>query len=161
MTAHGLRVSVENASGDAAVPSASRFSEWLTVAFGESLTGELAIRIVDEDEGRALNERYRGRSAATNVLAFAGPDSHTDIDAYMPRHLGDLVLCAAVVAREAREQGKDAEAHWAHLSIHGLLHLLGFDHEAEADARVMEQRETELLHKLGFDDPYAARLSDR
>jgi probable rRNA maturation factor len=154
MRDRGLNVSVDNASGDAAVPSASRYSDWLTAAFGESLTGELAIRIVDEDEGRAFNEQYRGHSTATNVLAFAGPDSHVGINADMPRHLGDLVLCANVVAREAREQGKDAEAHWAHLSIHGLLHLLGFDHETDADAQVMERRETELLRKLGFEDPY-------
>ena len=102
MPDRGFHVSVENVSGDAAVPSARRFSDWLTAAFGESLTGELAIRIVDEDEGRAVNERYRGRSAATNVLAFAGPDPHMDIGAEMPRHLGDLVLCAAVVARRRR-----------------------------------------------------------
>lgn len=156
MTAHGLHVSVENVSGDATVPSASRFSDWLTAAFGESLTGELAIRIVDEDEGRAVNERYRGHCAATNVLAFAGPDPHRDIDAEMPRHLGDLVLCAAVVGREAREQGKASDAHWAHLSIHGVLHLLGLDHQADDDAKIMEAREAELLAKLGFDDPYAS-----
>lgn len=156
MPDRGFHVSVENVSGDAAVPSARRFSDWLTAAFGESLTGELAIRIVDEDEGRAVNERYRGRSAATNVLAFAGPDPHMDIGAEMPRHLGDLVLCAAVVAREAREQGKAPDAHWAHLSIHGVLHLLGLDHQADADAKIMEAREAELLAKLGFDDPYAS-----
>jgi probable rRNA maturation factor len=150
-----LNVSVDNASGCNAAPSEDRIEAWLRRAFEGSLTGELAIRIVSEAEGRALNQRYRGRSTATNVLAFAGVEPPADAHPDVPRHIGDLVLCAAVVEREAREQHKAPDAHWAHLSIHGVLHLLGFDHKADADARIMEQREVDLLAKLGFDDPYA------
>jgi probable rRNA maturation factor len=145
---------VEDVSGSDATPKAGCFTRWLRRAFEGELSGELSIRIVGEDEGRALNSRYRGRPYATNVLSFAGADLPADTDGEIPRHLGDLVLCAPVVEREALEQNKAADAHWAHLAIHGVLHLLGFDHEADAEARVMEQREAELLLRLGFDDPY-------
>jgi len=156
--AQALQVSVEDASGCDAVPSARRFQSWLRRAFADSLTGEVAIRIVAEDEGRALNRRYRGRSAATNVLSFAGAERPVDVVPDMPWHLGDIVLCAPVVEREAAEQRKPPDAHWAHLAIHGVLHLLGFDHETAAEAEIMERREAELLATLGFDDPYAGEV---
>lgn len=151
----GLRASIEDVSGCDGVPSARCFRSWLRDAFTDTLRGELAIRIVAEDEGRALNHRYRGRAAATNVLSFAGADVPADADASMPRHLGDIVLCAPVIAREAAEQRKPPAAHWAHLAIHGVLHLTGFDHEDAAEARLMERREAELLARLGFGNPYA------
>ncbi len=151
----GLRASIEDVSGCDGVPSARCLRAWLRDAFADTVRGELAIRIVAEDEGRALNQRYRGRAAATNVLSFAGADVPADVGADLPQHLGDIVLCAPVIAREAAEQRKPPAAHWAHLAIHGVLHLLGFDHDNAADARVMERREAELLARLGFDDPYA------
>jgi len=151
----GLRASIEDVSGCDGVPSARCLRAWLRDAFAGTLRGELAIRIVAEEEGRALNQRYRGRDAATNVLSFAGADVPADGGEDMPRHLGDIVLCAPVIAREAAEQRKLPAAHWAHLAIHGVLHLMGFDHEDAAEARVMERREAELLARLGFDDPYA------
>ena len=107
------------------------------------------MRIVDADEGQALNRDYRGRDYATNVLTF---DYQRE-----PVVVADLVLCAPVVEHEAREQGRALEAHYAHLLVHGALHAQGFDHEKARDARVMEAREVEILARLGFADPYAAR----
>ncbi len=107
---------------------------------------ELTIRLVNEQEGRALNRDYRGRDYATNVLSF--------VYASTPVVSGDLVLCAPVVSREALQQGKSAIAHYAHLIVHGVLHLHGLDHENDADAQGMEARETEIITGLGFADPY-------
>jgi len=112
----------------------------------------LGIRIVDAAEGRRLNREYRGRDRPTNVLSF-GADG---LPAGARGFLGDLAICAPVVAREAGEQGKDLRAHWAHMVVHGTLHLLGFDHERRADAARMEAREREVLAALGFGDPYEA-----
>src|SRR5699024_4314824 len=110
---------------------------------------QLSVRIVDAAESAALNARYRSRDTPTNVLSFpAGVD--------MPglRVLGDLAICAAVVEREAREQGKAAAAHWTHMIVHGVLHLLGFDHIADDEAEQMEALERRILARLGYDDPY-------
>ena len=114
-------------------------------------TVELTVRIVGATEGRALNRRYRGRDHATNVLSFSAelpPGLHLPL-------LGDLVICAPVVAREAREQGKPLAAHYAHLTVHGVLHLLGHDHQDAATARRMETLETRVLARLGIADPYS------
>ena len=112
---------------------------------------DLSIRVVGAARSRSLNLRYRGKDRPTNVLSFGGagplPDGRHD--------LGEIVICAPVVAREAREQMKSAEAHWAHLTVHGVLHLLGFDHERVAEARKMEGRETQILDRLGFSNPYS------
>jgi probable rRNA maturation factor len=109
------------------------------------------VRIVGPAESRGLNQRYRGKDRPTNVLSFpSSPEERT-----LTRALGDLVICAAVVTREAREQCKPLAAHWAHMVVHGTLHLLGFDHERERDARRMEGRERALLARLGLGDPYA------
>lgn len=119
---------------------------------------EIAVRIVDADESRALNHRYRDRDAPTNVLSFpAGDDLFVPGDDALP--LGDLVLCAPVVAREAAEQGKRPADHWAHLLVHGTLHLVGYDHEEAAAAAEMEALETAILAAAGLPDPYAARDS--
>lgn len=107
---------------------------------------EITIRLVNEQEGRALNRDYRGRDYATNVLSF--------VYASTPAISGDLVVCAPVVSREALQQGKSALAHYAHLIVHGVLHLHGLDHENDADAQAMEARETEIITRLGFADPY-------
>jgi conserved hypothetical protein TIGR00043 len=112
---------------------------------------EITIRIVNEAEGRQLNHDYRHKDYATNVLSFVYETA--------PVVLGDLVLCAPVVTREAQEQGKSAMAHYAHLIVHGVLHLQGYDHENNADAAVMEAREIEIVTGLGFANPYLERSS--
>lgn len=111
---------------------------------------ELSVRLVDKKEIQALNLQYRQKDKPTNVLSFP-----CDIDLPIsPRLLGDLVVCSAVVNEEAKAQGKSFEAHWSHILIHGLLHLLGYDHIEEDEAEVMEDLERKLLAKLGYDDPY-------
>ncbi len=134
------------------VPAAASFKRWVAAALeGRIMRADLALRLVDEREGRALNLHYRGKQNATNVLSFP---------AELPKGvklplLGDIVLCAPVIAREAREQRKPLNAHYAHLSVHGVLHLLGFDHNDERDAEAMEAIEREILAGLGLPDPYA------
>lgn len=113
------------------------------------------IRVVDETESAALNQQFRDKSGATNVLAFP-PEESVMPGAELPQ-LGDIAICGAVVAREAAEQGKPLEAHWAHMVVHGCLHLLGFDHMTDAEAAEMEARECELLGQLGIPDPYEAQ----
>lgn len=111
---------------------------------------QLTLRIVDLNEGRTLNETYRGKKGPTNVLSFPyeGPAF------VLKQELGDIVICAPVVAQEARQQNKKLLAHWAHLVVHGLLHLLGYDHIKKTDARIMEAAEIDILKQLGFSDPY-------
>lgn len=130
------------------IPAPSSLREWALGALG-SASGELTIRIVDEAEGRELNRRYRGKDYATNVLSFPYDGETLDVPV-----LGDLVLCAPVVEREAVEQSKDPKSHWAHLVVHGCLHLLGYDHQDDRDARTMEDRERAILATFGFPDPY-------
>ena len=136
------------------LPAPVSFRCWVTAALAGArrrAAAELAIRIVGTSESRALNRRYRDRDRATNVLSFTAelaPGLRLPL-------LGDLVICAPVVAREAREQGKPPAAHYAHLTIHGVLHLLGHDHQLEAPARRMETLETRILAGLGIADPYA------
>jgi probable rRNA maturation factor len=124
-----------------------RVARWVRAAL--ELPGEIAVRIVDEDEGRRLNREFRGKDYATNVLTF--DYSHEPVVA------ADLVLCAPVVEREAQAAGILLEAHYAHLLVHGTLHAQGYDHETEAEARVMEGRESQLLPRLGFADPWSAQ----
>jgi len=112
---------------------------------------EVALRIIDEAEMRALNLRYRGRDYATNVLSFPA-DLPAGLDLPL---LGDIAICAPVVRREAADQSKPPEAHWEHLLVHGMLHLLGFDHEEETAAQTMENLERRILATLGRADPYA------
>lgn len=113
----------------------------------------LSIRIVGAAESRRLNAAWRGKDKPTNVLSF--PSGVTRGTAGEPYPLGDLIICAPVVAREAREQAKTPAAHWAHMVVHGVLHLLGYDHEIDRDAQVMEAREMNLLAKFGYSNPYA------
>jgi len=146
-----LDVTVNYAAPRAGVPSAVSFRKWVAAALkGRIREADLAIRIVDGKEGRALNRHYRGRDYATNVLSFPAdlPEGVT-----LPL-LGDLVLCAPVVAREAREQKKDVADHYAHLTVHGVLHLLGWNHEDDREAECMERLEREILAELGIGDPY-------
>jgi probable rRNA maturation factor len=149
-----IEVKVQYAAGRAGVPSGRSIAGWARAALAGRRRGgaQLVVRIVGEDEGRELNGRYRGRKGATNVLSFPydGPAVLT------PPLLGDIVICAPVVGREAQAQGKVPVAHWAHLVVHGVLHLLGHDHEDEREAVAMEAIETDVLASLGFPDPYAA-----
>ncbi|TAL91865.1 MAG: rRNA maturation RNase YbeY [Rhodanobacter sp.] len=138
----------------AGVPSPISFRRWVEAALRGAKrrkATELSIRIVGADEGRALNRNYRSKDYATNVLSFSVelPPGMT-----LPL-LGDLAICAPVVQREAVEQGKASRDHWAHLTIHGVLHLLGYDHVDDGDAMVMEALETRVLAGLGIADPYA------
>jgi len=148
-----LELDLQIASQARQLPSAAQFRAWCEVALRQrTADSELTIRLVDEAEGRELNHSYRHKDYATNVLSFPAdvPDELLDIPL-----LGDLVICVPVVEREAGEQGKSLEAHWAHLVIHGCLHLLGYDHIEEAEAEEMEALERTLLAELGHPDPYA------
>ncbi|MTZ13054.1 rRNA maturation RNase YbeY [Stutzerimonas degradans] len=135
------------------VPTAAELQRWCELALRQrSGDSELTIRMVDEEEGRELNRTWRHKDYPTNVLSFPTdvPDEFLDIPL-----LGDLVICVPVVEREAVEQGKPLTAHWAHLVIHGCLHLLGYDHIEDAEAEEMEALERQLLAELGHPDPYA------
>jgi probable rRNA maturation factor len=146
-----IRVTVQNATQAAKLPTRAQYERWVAAALnGQRETAEVSIRIVDEAEGAELNRTWRHKDYATNVLSFPA-DLPPDIDSSL---LGDLVICAPVVMREAAEQGKALEAHWAHLVVHGTLHLLGFDHETEPEAEAMEALETGILAGLGYPDPY-------
>jgi len=137
------------------VPASASFRRWVEAALKGARrrkATEVAIRIVDADEGQALNLQYRGRDYATNVLSFPA-DLPPGVNLPL---IGDLVICAPVVAREAAEQGKTAAHHWAHMTVHGTLHLLGYDHIDDAEAEAMEALETRILAGLGIPDPYEA-----
>ncbi len=155
-----LEVTVGYALPRAGIPAATSFRKWVAAALdGRIREADLAIRIVDAKEGRALNRHYRGKDYATNVLSFPAEVAEgvkLPKGVRMPL-LGDLVICAPVVAREARDQGKALNDHYAHLTVHGALHLLGWDHEDERDAECMEKLEREILAGLGIEDPYLER----
>jgi probable rRNA maturation factor len=134
-------------------PPRSQLARWAQAALGRRAAGaELAVRIVGAGESRRLNRAWRGKDKPTNVLSF--PPAAATSAGVAPRMLGDLVVCAPVVRSEARTQGKALRAHWAHLIVHGALHLAGYDHEQPADARRMERREIAVLRALGFSNPY-------
>ena len=148
-------VTVQNAAAATAVPAAAQVRKWARSALAPDVRGELTVRIVDANESAELNSRYRAKKGATNVLSFRAEPPHAAADELLP--FGDVVICAEVVEREAREQGKPLAAHWAHMVVHGTLHLQGYDHEEAADAHAMEARERALLAKLGFPDPYSIK----
>jgi probable rRNA maturation factor len=139
-----LLLTVQYASNTTDLPTQAEFRKWVKSAL--NLDAEITLRLVDETEGRTLNHDYRGKDYATNVLTFALAEE--------PHLMGDIVLCAPVVLREAREQNKTPAAHFAHLAVHGILHLRGYDHETEAQAELMETLETEIVTKLGYANPY-------
>jgi len=151
-----LDVTVGYAVPRKGLPSAVSFRKWVAAALaGRIREADLAVRLVGTKEGRALNRHYRGKDYATNVLSFpADLPEGLPPGVRMPL-LGDLVICAPVVAREAREQKKPLAAHYAHLTIHGTLHLLGWDHDDTREAEAMEQLEREILAGLGIADPYS------
>lgn len=152
------KIDLINEIASDAVPSEKQFQLWtdMTIAsLPEKLKNqihdtEIAVLIVDEKKSAELNETYRHKTGATNVLSFPAqkiPGMNLDL-------LGDLAICAAVVEKEAVEQHKKCESHWAHMTVHGILHLLGYDHIAEDEAQVMESLEIIILKKLGYDNPY-------
>lgn len=150
-----LDVSISYAAPRRGVPAAASFRRWVAAALeGRIREADLAIRIVDADEGRAMNRHYRGKDYPTNVLSFPA-ERPPGLPANAPFPLlGDLLICAPVVAREAAEQGKPLKAHYAHMTVHGVLHLLGWDHQNDVEAEAMEQLEREILAELGVADPY-------
>ena len=139
-----LNLAVQYAVSATGKPSRGQFRRWVRAALQHD--ARITLRIVGQTEGLALNHNYRNKPYATNVLTFILHDQ-------VPLE-GDLALCAPVVAREARTQKKSLAAHYAHLTVHGVLHLQGFDHENDADASLMEARETAIMAKLGYADPY-------
>jgi len=148
-----LDVAVGYATARKGVPAPASFRRWVEAALKGARRRkgtELSIRIVDADEGQSLNLQYRGKDYATNVLSFP-VELPPGVDVPL---IGDLVICAPVVTREAAEQGKKAADHWAHLTVHGTLHLLGYDHIDDAEAETMEALETRVLAGLGIADPY-------
>lgn len=147
-----LSLTVQYAASAKGVPSRPAFRKWTRAALMHD--AEIGLRIVDEIEGRDLNRDFRGRDYATNVLTFVYSSSDPDIHPATGSLAGDIVLCAPVIENEARQQSKDLMAHYAHLTVHGVLHLQGYDHESEMEASSMEQLEKGILGKLGYGDPY-------
>ena len=140
-----LDFSLQLASEENNLPAEADFRRWVRAAL--RVDTSVTIRIVDIEEGRVLNATYRGKNYATNVLTFPLTEE--------PQLMGDIVICAPVVAKEASEQGKTLLAHYAHMTVHGVLHLHGYDHEVDAQADLMEAMETAVMRKLGFGNPYA------
>ncbi len=151
-----LQVDITSASGEPA-PDEDDIRSWIAAALeadGRSADCEISVRLVDEHEMAQLNRDYRGRQGPTNVLSFP-----SELPGGLPLNLlGDIVICAPLVRREAAEQGKSPTAHWAHLAVHGTLHLLGYDHVEDNEAAAMEYLESRVLQGLGFDCPYRAGL---
>ena len=143
-------------TGSQWAPAATDIRRWASAALGRRATGsELAVRVVGRSESRRLNAHYRGKDKPTNVLSFpVGAPAEAATVRGVPQPLGDLVICAAVLRREAREQGKPLKDHWAHLVVHGVLHLVGYDHEQPGEARRMERREIAVLRGFGIPNPY-------
>lgn len=159
----GFRLELQVAGPADGLPAEDEIRGWLADAMRAATKTpapdcEIVVRVVDEAESRELNRRYRLTDRPTNVLAFpaAGPQELADIGAEEAT-LGDLVLCGPVIAREAAEQRKELVAHWAHMLVHGTLHLLGYEHETDEEAARMERLEARVLAGRGIDDPYAPR----
>ncbi len=146
-----LIIDIQHASSSTDIPSDTQLQQWLNAAaLPESEGLELCLRIVDSDEITALNHQYRNKNKATNVLSFPA-DIPEELNLPL---LGDIVICAEVVKQEALAQNKSCEAHWAHMCIHGILHLQGYDHIDDDDANLMEALEIQLLQNLGYTSPY-------
>lgn len=151
-----LCIDIDIACDAQGIPGEDAMRRWIAAALPAEGQFEVSLRIVDEDEIRTLNSTYRHKDYATNVLSFPA-----DLpEALALPLLGDIVVCAAVVEREAREQGKPLPAHWAHMLVHGTLHLRGYDHNDDTEADAMEALETHIITGLGFDPPYEANNTD-
>lgn len=147
-----VQLNVQNVSTSERVPESAQLLQWAETALSgiNEDSVELGVRIVDEDESAELNSRYRKKQGPTNVLSF----SYEDPPGASSNILGDLVICAPIVQHEAREQNKSPDAHWAHMVVHGIMHLRGYDHEQDDDAEIMQNKETQLLKILGYPNPY-------
>ena len=145
-----LHPEIQMATSADGAPEPGKLADWASASRPGARDASVVIRLVDEAESARLNMVYRHKQGATNVLSFPF-EAPPGID---EAHLGDVVICAPVVAREAAEQGKTPEAHWAHMVVHGMLHLQGYDHIEEVDARRMEALEIKILDRLGYDNPY-------
>jgi probable rRNA maturation factor len=146
-----LELDVSYAARRPWVPSPRQVARWAGAALGPlQLSTVLSVRVVGRARSRSLNAHYRHKDKPTNVLSFGGAGRVPDGRCY----LGELVICAPIVAQEAREQSKTLESHWAHMTVHGVLHLRGFDHEVEPEAVKMAAKEIQILDRLGFSDPY-------
>ena len=142
-------------SGAVEVPTQEKFQQWAEIFESDELiesdsAQEVCIRIIDEAEMTELNLRYRDKNSPTNVLAFPCETP----EGVSQNYIGDVIICAPVVTQQASAQQKSIESHWAHLTLHGILHLLGYDHIVDADAEIMEKCEVQLMAKLGFPNPY-------
>lgn len=148
------RITIQaNADKEVFIPSAMQMRQWAKAALRHKVRrGELTIRLVEKPEIKALNKTYRHKNKPTNVLSFKA-DLPPEISEKVPL-LGDIVICSAIVNEEAKKQNKSYKAHWAHIIIHGALHILGYDHETETEALQMETKEIKLLKSLGFSNPY-------
>jgi probable rRNA maturation factor len=154
MSPHGALIVDCRVPARVRAPSCRLLARWADAALGPRGTGhEMALQVVSAARMRALNRQYRGKDEPTNVLAFPAAPS----PGVRPRPLGDVVICPVVLRREARAQGKTETAHWAHLIVHGTLHLAGYDHGHDAEAARMERREIAILKRLGFANPYRRR----
>ncbi|MCK4869595.1 MAG: rRNA maturation RNase YbeY [Gammaproteobacteria bacterium] len=146
-----MNIDLQLATEDKNIPTIEQFNSWAKTALPEEKQdAEFTIRIVNEQEITELNKRYRNKDSATNILSFP-VDLPDEIDLPL---LGDIIICASIVNQEAQEQNKTSEEHWAHLTMHGILHLLGYDHDNEQNAKEMEDREIVLLAELGIANPY-------
>lgn len=150
-TGMAIEIDVQVATKHAGLPEREQIETWARAALVGLDAAELTVRLVGREEGAALNQRYRARRGPTNVLSFP---ADVPAEVGLPL-LGDIVICAPVAAEEAAARGSDPLGHWAHLVVHGVLHLRGMDHQDEAGANRMEAEETRLLGELGFTDPYA------
>ncbi len=161
---HPVQVDVQVAANVSNVPADSDIQNWLEQVIAQvggdtARTIEISVKIVDEAEGRALNRQFREKDSATNVLSFPLLDADLpELPAELPLAMGDIVICAPVVAREATEQGKTSLDHWAHMLVHGALHLFGYDHETDVDAQEMEMLEARILAVGGVGNPYETRI---
>ena len=157
MTKSLLTLSLQKATEQKSLPTNKDFREWILQALAVANYAkpcEVAIRLVDEEESHALNLQYRGKDKPTNVLSFPSDLPDEVLTSLKREPLGDIIICVPVVLAEATEQHKTAIAHWAHLTIHGILHLLGFDHIDDEEAEEMEALEIDALQELGINNPY-------
>ncbi len=134
------------------VPGIAQFTDWCQLAYQSDQPVQVSIKVIDINESRKLNKQYRNKDQPTNVLSFplhVAVDDKTEL-------LGDLAICAPIVQQEAEDQGKPETARWAHMVVHGMLHLQGYDHAIDCEAKIMEEVEIDLMEKLGFSNPYLA-----
>lgn len=153
-----LKLTIENYTKNKNIPTEKQIKFWVKKALNNKKINNilLGIRIINSSESAKLNSFYRNKKGSTNVLSFPYSEQ---IGRFF--YLGDLALCAPLIAKEARDQNKSLHSHWAHLIIHGILHLLGYDHIKDREAKKMEKLETDILKKLGYPDPYIDRLSNK